>query len=139
MRLRLKYPPTPENAAKFAADIVRSAAEISGATLDYSVESLKLVDDIIEGFRQDGCKSDQIGETLFAFGCYVGEIFVRQAGGKWVTTAGTSMERMSGFPLAVETGKDSATNPIGKVFKRLENGEGDDLPYYYQVFSKPKS
>ncbi len=84
-------------------------------------------------------KSDQIAETLFAFGCYVGEVFVRHAGGKWVATAGTSMERVFGFPLAVETGKENATNPIGKVFKRLENAVGDDLPYYYQVFSKPKS
>jgi hypothetical protein len=55
MRLRLKYPPTPENAAKFAADIVSSAARISRAQLDCSVESLKVVDDIIEGFRRGGC------------------------------------------------------------------------------------
>jgi hypothetical protein len=55
MRPRLKYKPKPENAAKFAADIVCSAAKISVAQLDYSVESIKVVDDIIEGFRQGGC------------------------------------------------------------------------------------
>ena len=67
MQLRLKYPPTVENAPKFAADIVASAAEISGVDLDYSVASLKAVDNIVEGMRQDGCTSDQIAATLFGY------------------------------------------------------------------------
>ena len=65
MQLRLNYPPTVENAPKFAADIVGSAAEISGVDLDYSPASLKAVNDIVEGMRQDGCTSDQIATTLF--------------------------------------------------------------------------
>ena len=135
MQLRLKYPPTVENAPKLAADMVASAAEISGVDLDYSVASLKAVDDIIEGMRQDGCTADQIGATLFGFGCYVGEVFVRHAGGQWRNTVATSMAKGAGFPLVVELGKESLCNPIGKVFKRLENGEADSLPYFYQVFA----
>lgn len=136
MNLRLKYNPTPDNAPKFARDIAASAAEISGVELDYSIESLKAVDEIIEGMRQDGCTTDQIAETLFGFGCYVGEVFVRQAGGQWRNTAKTSMAQFAGVPLVVELGKETWCNPIGKVFKRLENGEGDSLPYFYQVFAE---
>jgi hypothetical protein len=135
MRLRLKYQPIPENAPKFAGDIVAAAAEISGVALDYSADSLKDVDDIIERMRQDGCTSEQLAETLFGFGCYVGEVFVRQAGGRWRNAADTAMADLAGFPLVVELGEEHFCNPIGKVFKRLENGEEDNLPYFYQVFT----
>lgn len=135
MRLRLKYPPTPENASKFAADMVVAAAEISSVDLDYSVASLKAVDDIIEEMRQDGCSSDQIAETLFGFGCYVGAIFVQHAGGTWRNAADTPMAELAGLPLVVELGTASFCNPIGKVFKRLENGEEDSLPYFYKAFT----
>jgi hypothetical protein len=135
MQLRLKYPPTVDNAPRFAADMVGPAAEISGVKLDYSVASLKSVDDIVEGMRQDGCTSDQIAETLFGFGCYVGEVFVRQAGGNWRNAAETSMAKLAGFPLVIELGSESFCNPIGKVFKRLENGEEDNLPFFYEAFT----
>lgn len=138
MRLRLKYPPTVENAPKFAADMVGLAAEISGVDLDYSVASLKAVDGIIEEMRQDGCTADQIAETLFGFGCYVGEVFVRQSGGKWRNAAETAMASFAGFPLVVQLGQECFCNPIGKVFKRLENGEEDNLPYFYQGFATQK-
>ncbi|HVJ83533.1 MAG TPA: hypothetical protein VNC50_20880, partial [Planctomycetia bacterium] len=102
-----------------------------------SVASLRAVDDIIEDLRQEGCTSDQMAETLFGFGCYVGEVFVRNAGGRWRNAAETSMADLAGFPLVVELGKESFCNPIGKVFKRMDNGEGDDLPYFYCVFTAP--
>ena len=47
-------PPTAENAHLHADFIVKAAKEISGADLDYSPESLEQVDEIIEGFRQEG-------------------------------------------------------------------------------------
>jgi len=45
MRPRLKDRPTVENAPKFAADMVGPAAEIRGAELDFSVASLKAIND----------------------------------------------------------------------------------------------
>lgn len=56
----LKYDITPENAPRFAADIVGVVKRVSSVDLDYSVESLADADAIIEGFRQDGCDSDSI-------------------------------------------------------------------------------
>jgi hypothetical protein len=72
---------------------------------------------------------------LFGFGCYVGEVFVRNAGGKWRNSAETPLAELAGLPLLIELGTESFCNPIGKVFKRLENGEVDSLPYFYQVFT----
>jgi hypothetical protein len=137
MKLNLKYPPTPENAANFAADIAAAAFRISGAKLDYSVGSLQPVDDILEKMRGDGVKSTQVAETLFGFGCYVGEVFVRNVAAIWRNSADTKMAGMPGFPLVIQTGADAFCNPIGKAFKRVDNGIEDSLPYFYQVFSKP--
>ena len=93
MKLALKIPPTPEYASMHADQIVQGAKEISKIELDYSPESLNLVDEIIENFRQEGLASKDIGETLFGFGCYVGEILVRNAEGVWKNTDDTSFIR----------------------------------------------
>jgi hypothetical protein len=129
MKLCLKYEPTPANARLFAADIVAASTEIYGAHLDYTIDSLRQVDAIIERFRSDGVSSDQIAETLFGFGCYVGEVIVRCGEGRWRVTAETPMAELGGFPLVVQHGRDSFCNPIGKVFKRLANGPEDSLAF----------
>jgi hypothetical protein len=137
MRLRLKYEPTVENARRFAADIVASAKKVSGIDLDYSVASLEAVDGILENFRRQRVKSDQIAETLFGFGCYVGEVFVRQATAAWRLAVETGTPGVFGFPLVIQTGSASYCNPIAKVFKRVDNGVEGSLPYFFQVFAKP--
>ena len=86
--------------------------------------------------RQDGCTEEQVAETLFGFGCYVGEVFVRHAGGRWRKASETPMAQVAGFSLVIELAKGCLCNPIAKVFKRLKNGEEDNIPYFYQVFSK---
>ncbi|QKW19345.1 hypothetical protein HUT16_09925 [Kitasatospora sp. NA04385] len=136
MELRLRYAPEAVNAGRFAADIVVSAAQVSGAELDYSVRSLAVVDGIIEDFRANGIVSAQLGETLFGFGCYVGEVMVRQGGAAWRPVAGEDVAAF-GFPLVVALPSGQVCNPIGKVFRRLENGPEDSLPHFYTVFAEP--
>jgi hypothetical protein len=135
MQLRLKYPPTPEFAMQHADLCVQSARDVSGVVLDYSVESLELLDDIIESFRESGVTAGQVAETLFTFGCYVGEVFVRNSNGKWRKAEETSFGQYASFPMIVQLGLDNFVNPIGKVFKRFKNGKEDYLPYFYHVFT----
>ncbi|WAL71536.1 hypothetical protein OU787_08490 [Kitasatospora sp. YST-16] len=136
MELRLRYAPEAVNAGRFAADIVVSAAQVSGVELDYSVGSLAVVDGIIEEFRESGIVGEQVGETLFGFGCYVGEVMVRQGGAAWRGVGGEEAVAF-GFPLVVDLPSGQVGNPIGKVFRRLENGPQDSLPYFYTVFAEP--
>jgi len=82
--MTLKYDVTPENAPLFARAIVASTAKITGDVLDYSVASLEAADRIIENLRAKGGTIDQYAETMFCFGCYVGEVFVHHAGGRWL-------------------------------------------------------
>ncbi|MCE9636024.1 MAG: hypothetical protein K8T90_09980 [Planctomycetes bacterium] len=122
----------------------RNAADLRGRVggrsdraglLDYSVASLQAVDDIIEGLRRDGCTSSQVGETTFGFGCYVGEVFVRHAGGRWRSGKESAHAVFHDAPLMVELANGKWCNPVGKVFKRLDAGTENSLPYFYRVFA----
>jgi len=137
MKLHLKYEPVPPNAARFASDIAEIAKRIDGVELDYSPDSLRAVDDLIERFHAERLTPDQVGETLFGFGCYVGEVFVRTVGGRWRLAEDTPMRGFAGVQLVIEIPGVRYVNPIGKVFKRLENGREDALPYFYTVFAAP--
>ncbi len=114
---------------------VSAAKNIDKLDLDYSPESLKIVDDILARFHRDKVPADKIGATLFAFGCYVGEVFVRHFGGRWCKEEDTEMRGLAGFFIVVALPNDKVCNPIGKVFKRIQEGEAENLPYFYHVFT----
>lgn len=135
MQLMLKYPPTPEAAPRHAALCVHAALTLHDVALDYSVESLRRLDGLIELLREQRLTSAQLGEVLFAFGCYVGEIFVRHAGGRWCMTEGLLQEGYMGLALAVQLTPRLYCNPVGKVFKRLELGAEHELPGFYARFA----
>jgi hypothetical protein len=135
--LKLKYEPTPDNAPLFARDVVASTARITGDVLDYSVDSLVVVDRILQSMRAKGVSAEQFAETLFSFGCYVGEVFVRHAGGRWIQTPEQWLAA-TGMRVCIELpGQKRLCNPIAKTFKRLENGEADSLAFFYAAFSRP--
>ncbi len=132
--LRLRFPPDAAHAAEHAAGTVDAAKQIDGVELDYSPASLEDVDRIVENMRQDGAGSDEVAETLWGFGCYVGEVFVRNVGAEWIDTP-EELRGAFAFPILVRRADGQLTNPIGKVFKRIDNGEVDHLPYFYRVFT----
>ena len=136
--VQLKYDITPENAPRFAADIVTITEKNVGDVLDYSVESLETVDRIIGEFREDGVRAEEVEVTLFGFGCYVGEVFVRNARARWRAASQDEIDNLFGVPLVLQLGTDTTVNPIGKVIKRLENGDEDYLPYFYRVFVRQR-
>ncbi|SMG38107.1 hypothetical protein SAMN06296010_2368 [Agreia pratensis] len=125
----------PANAALFSHDIVSVARSVSGVELDYSVASLEQVDGLISGFRAQGVTEERFAETLFGFGCYVGEVMVRHAGGKWTTSAGTALEAYASFPLLVSLPPQNLSNPIGKVFKAFRNAESDSVAQFYRAMT----
>lgn len=125
----------PANAPLFADDIVDVARRVSGVDLDYSIASLDHVDALIAGFRSQGVTEERFAETLFGFGCYVGEVMVRCAEGSWTTSVGTALEAYASFPLLVSLPPDNLSNPIGKVFKAFRSGESDSVAEFYRVMT----
>lgn len=126
----------PENAARFAERIVSSMKEDDQIDLDYSVASLELINEILEAYRnvEKVPTIYEIAATLFSLGCYVGEVLVRNnADAYWDLLPEDSTESPLNSGLVVELPKGTTANPIGKVVKRFENGEGDDLPAFYKM------
>jgi hypothetical protein len=137
MKINLKYQPIPENAPLFAVDIVEAAKEVSGVHLDYSPESVKDVDKIIESLRSGGSKKEDVSATLFGFGCYIGEIFIKNHGGIWKASEATPMKEVTSMPFLIEMPDGQVGNPIGKAFKQFDSGQFESVYDFYQVFSKP--
>jgi hypothetical protein len=130
MKLELRYPASPDNALDHAQLAVEAAWE-SGFELDFSPASLETADAQIESLREEGHTGEEVAEALFVLGCYVGEVMVRDLGGRWVTTPQSPLKDISPWPMVVVLPGDSAWDAIGKVYKRLELGDSEYLPAFY--------
>src|SRR5262245_61974322 len=132
--LKLPYPPTPEFAGKYAEMTVAVVKKEENVVLDYSPESLAVIDRIIQEFRAEGNTESDVGETVFLFGCYAGEVLVRAAQGTWRESKDVMPTDVAeAVPLVVQLPDGKVCNPIAKAFKQLANGEEDSLEYFCQV------
>jgi hypothetical protein len=130
-----KFVVVPENAAQFAANMVDRVKKLDDVTLDYSVGSLRHIDDILERFHNEGVTVEDVALTLFGFGCYVGEVIVRNnRGARWIGLSENETESDLDSGMIVNLASGTIVNPIGKVEKRMLNGEIDQLQYFYKVF-----
>ena len=92
-----------------------------GYDLDFSMESLELIDARIEEFRSEGQTGDSMPSTMTALGIYVGEVLCRRLGrGEWV-------EQTDVAPWLVLKVDHIVANTIGKCMKRLDNGPTDSV------------
>lgn len=129
--LRLRHRLDAAGAPLLAQDFVDAARDISGAELDFSQASLEWVDGLLETFREPG--SNATAETVLTAGCYTGEVLVRGHGWRWRETS-EAERRMCSFPIGLES--PSGTNfadPLGKAFKRVDEGPQDSLRYFVAV------
>jgi hypothetical protein len=131
LKIRLKFPATPNNAGDHAELAVEVAREQYGTELDFTPESLERLDDEVESLREEGVDGEEAAEALFVFGCYLGEVMVRHLQGKWMTTARSPLKDLSPWPMVVTLPDGSAWDTIGKVYKRLELGDSEFLPAFF--------
>lgn len=130
--LNLPLAPCAAHAPALAARIVEVTQRVEGVGLDYSPASLKWVDARILHFREDGQTFNDVGETVFLFGCYAGEVLARDLGGQWSDPG--EPEHAAGFAMpGVRTPGGTFWNPIGKAIRLLENGPADSLHHLWMV------
>jgi hypothetical protein len=132
LKIRLHFPASPANAADHAELAVKVAGEQHGLELDFSTASLEVLDDVIESMREEGLDGEEAAEGLFVFGCYLGEVMVRRLKGTWVPTPRSPLRELSPWPMVVMLKDGSAWDTIGKVYKRLELGDSEYLPAFFQ-------
>jgi len=135
VKIRLQYPATPENAREHARIAVTVAREEWETALDYTPFSLEALDAEIDSLRESGMDAEDVAEMLFVFGCYLGEVLVRNLGGAWVATARSALRALSPWPMVVVLKDGSAWDAIGKTYKRLELGDSEFLPAFYLAAS----
>ena len=133
MRIRLRYPASPDNARDHAQLAVVLARDEYDAELDFSPESLDLADSLVDSLREEGLDGEGAAETLFVLGCYLGEVLVRRLGGEWVPTSRSSLRGVSPWPMVVALADGSAWDVIGKAYKRLELGDSEYLPAFFEA------
>lgn len=126
--------PSPGNAAEIAAMAVPFVEQNYGVALDYSPASLAQLDTIVDDLRRDQ-RFEAVQMLLFSMGCYVGEVLVRHAGGRWRTTQELGMGTVASSPIGVEMPDGRGCNPVGRVYKRFQRGREDSLPGFFQAMA----
>jgi hypothetical protein len=152
MRLRKKKPKLQDEAISELAqmfialpDDPTPGSELLDATkLDFSVNSLKTVDQHLAKIRKRKLAGDNLIKFVLRCGAYVGEVVRRHAQGKtwhWLDYEGASelSDDIVNFGKCLSTvavlwdSKDGFCFPLGKVIKYLENGSEDSVRAFAAV------
>lgn len=128
--------PTVTDMAKaYALDAIDHAKSKCDIDLDYSPESIPLVETILgqlhdgmpKGFLAKffgfGPSRTDIETVAKMYGFYVGEVIRRCAGGEW---------QLEDDGVAL-TKDEAKICPPAKVFQRITDGDGDNVAAYFKV------
>lgn len=132
--LNLQFAPIPDNGLNFAQQFVSAVKGIDNIILDYSIDTLDFVDNFLQRFSEEGLSVNDFAETIFVAGSYVGQVMVVNNKGKWVNPEGAGTD-VSMMPLVIELPNHNIADPIAKAFKRFHYGKGENLKYFYGVFT----
>ncbi|MFB0842340.1 hypothetical protein [Paenibacillus oleatilyticus] len=97
---------------------------------NFSVDSLRNVDDILEELRDFELDDDILDSASSMAGCYIFEVARRNYGGKyyWV------QERDQPVLVTGEPEFSISIFAFEKVRSRLQNGKEDEIPYYFDGY-----
>src|SRR4051794_30491316 len=108
---------TVEKAHHFGEKAVDLADEHAGLRLDFSIESLRDVDELLTMWHDQGNTCDSMSTTVCLFGCYLGEVIIRNLGGSWSESTAKDYEQVAAFPVVVEVPGVGRISPLDKVCK----------------------
>ncbi|MBW6527300.1 hypothetical protein KZ813_10655 [Sphingomonas sp. RHCKR7] len=120
----------------------RFAAAHHGERLDFSPDSLAVVDRLLDDRRRArGGKSAHVATEA---GCYVGEVIRRQLGGRWRDTPPAAAKRgflglfgggRAAFAPVLDLGAITVS-PVEKVRARLRDTGEDTIETYYEAVER---
>jgi hypothetical protein len=117
---------TDEMMTYFAAEAAKWVKKNKGVDLDYSLDSIKVVEDELGRISKEVNKANPqpgIFGLATGYGAYIGEVFRRRDGGFWSVdhpVAGTHS-----YPLTTKS--NNTIFPVGWCWKRLTNGEEENV------------
>ncbi len=125
-------------------DSTLNSAVLNSGRLDFTIESLDLVDEHLEQMRKRKLNDKALTQFVLTCGAYVGEVIRRNAKNKkhhWLEYKDAaeldSSVRNFGESLATAAilwdGGKGFSFPLGKVLKHLENGSADSVKAFAQM------
>jgi len=111
-----------------------------GINLDYSIDSLKLIENLLsEQFesgqpKKGGLFESEVGGKLFAIGAYLGEVIIRNS--KNVHWKPDPKDLDNDFTVMIESLDGAIIWPQQKLFKRINDGDGDNIYFYASAVIK---
>ena len=135
-KLNFQYDLVPENGAKLSEQFRSAIKANENIDLDFSKDTLEFVDSFLQRFRDEGLTVNDFAETIFVAGCYIGQSMVKNNEGIWIKQEDANLPNgVTMMPLVIRLPNGTVTDPIAKAFKRFYNGDEDNIPFYYQVFT----
>lgn len=117
---------------QMAALALDNLQERAGGALDYSVESLTAIEEILAEASQyfDQLTDEQVRGLVQQVGCYVLEIAHKKFGGQYLWHDGEDAPAL----VVGEPDKHVAIVTWGKVKGRLAGDLGDNIPFFFEGF-----
>ena len=103
-----------------------------GFRLDYDPPSLIVVDALVDKIKETGATEHQASGLLLGLGCYVGEVFVRNARGSWRNTAEMAMTKSVAYPIVIALPGAVGCDALGAVFRRFAAGGPEGVAALYE-------
>lgn len=112
-----------------ASQWVANALNQTGYKADYSLQSLKEADRFITEQSGDSgvLSSEQGGYILFALGCYVGDVAIKENGGTWVVDESDPHPEIN---LTVKLDSGLTIWPVQRVMKAYSDPANNKLHAY---------
>lgn len=111
--------------AGLADAFVTGAAE-EGDHFDYAVENAARLDALVDLFRRGGPTDDVVHSMVLSMGAYVGELIVRNGGGRW-----THVPEADAPGVQLTSGL--VCFPLNKVAKRITVGPAHSIAQFVDV------
>jgi hypothetical protein len=125
----------PEHVPAIVELILDDLKVLQDFELDYSPASLRVVNELILQWRGNGEPPDRISIVVFLLGMYLGEVIIRNVGGKWLATESLAegiASSAGGAPFLLELPSGRICNPINRALRLMLTGSDADLVSFYE-------
>jgi len=123
------------NARKWAKEFIEFTKGTHELQLDFSLQSIKYLDDIANDLHQtyiaEKPPEEQVIPVARALGSYLAEVYRIFNGGSWGW-----VELESGSFPGIQTTKGSHLLPLAKSLDRIKTGTDPDLWEYFQLMTQ---
>jgi hypothetical protein len=120
--IQLNIAPTPLSVQGYAGDAVKQMHKVYGFDLDYSVESLRFVDQVLQEWRAGGAPIEAVTKSLYALGSYAGETLRRRIPAHWIEPPEEQTGELNSLFVFIELADGREWRPIAIAFNALMSG-----------------